>query len=347
MQHTSEYVNCICEYIWIGNAMFNKDFRPDFRSKIKVIKKTNIDCNTFEIPEWNYDASSTNQAPSNGNTEGILVPVAIYNNPLRKIKNYDSILILCETYDSYRSPYNSNTRYNAKRIFDSNLDKCPWFGLEQEYFIFKSKEDEKMLSNSDSHYCGFASNLEKQIVEEHFKLCLETNLTISGINAEVAYNQWEFQIGPCEGIKAADELLIARYLLERVAENHGVIICYEPKPSYYANGSGCHTNFSTVSMREPDGINEIYSAIDKLQQNHDKHILIYGKNNNFRLTGEHETASFRHFSYGLGTRNTSIRIPNDVVKNRCGYLEDRRPAANIDPYLVTSKIFETCCLTIL
>jgi glutamine synthetase len=324
--------------------MFNKEFRPDFRSKTKIIAKSNFGSNEFIIPEWDYDASSTNQAPSNGNTEGILVPVAIYNNPLRQINSYDSILVLCETYDSNRQPFNSNNRYNAVNLFNSKLDECPWYGLEQEYFIFKSKEDEKILENPTTHYCGSVTNMERQIVEKHFRLCLEAGLTISGINAEVAYNQWEFQIGPCEGIKAGDELIIARYLLEKVAEEFDVIISYEPKPSCYANGSGCHTNFSSNSMRSENGIDKIYKAIYKLEQKQDEHINVYGKDNNFRLTGEHETASFREFSYGVGTRNTSVRIPNNVVKNGCGYFEDRRPAANIDPYLVTSKIFETCCL---
>ena len=335
---------CVCEYIWIGSSMFNKEFRFDIRSKTKVINTFFGSTHTFIIPEWNYDASSTNQAPSNGDTEGILKPVAIYNNPLRKIDGCESILVLCETYDSNRKPFKSNTRCNAVNIFNSKIEEFSWFGLEQEYFIFKSKEDEKTLENPTTHYCGSATCLERQIVEKHLQLCLGAELTISGINAEVANNQWEFQVGPCEGINAADELVIARYLLERLAEDFGVIISYEPKPSYHANGSGCHTNFSTKLMRSIGGVQEIYKAINKLQQKHDEHISVYGKDNNFRLTGEHETASFREFSYGVGTRNTSVRIPNHVEKNGCGYFEDRRPAANMDPYVVTSKIFETCCL---
>jgi glutamine synthetase len=332
---------CICEYIWIGKSMFNEEFRPDFRSKTKIISTSDY---KWTIPDWDYDASSTNQASSNGDTEGILNPVAIYKNPLRKIDGCESILVLCETYDSNGNPFKSNTRYNAVNIFNSKTEEYPWFGLEQEYFIFKSKEDEKTLENPTTHYCGSATCLERQIAEKHLQLCLEAGLKISGINAEVANNQWEFQVGPCEGIKAADQLVIARYLLERLAEEFGVIISYEPKPSYHANGSGCHTNFSTELMRSIGGVQEIYKAINKLQQKHDEHISVYGKDNNFRLTGEHETASFREFSYGVGTRNTSVRIPNHVEKNGCGYFEDRRPAANMDPYVVTSKIFETCCL---
>ncbi len=63
-----------------------------------------------------------------------------------------------------------------------------------------------------------------------------------------------------------------------------------------------------------------------------------------RLTGGHETASLSQFSYGEADRGCSIRIPLGVVNDKCGYLEDRRPASNMDPYLVTAKLAETICL---
>lgn len=324
----------ICEYIWIGGEC-------ELRSKTRVLPLVSSN----DIPEWNYDASSTGQAPSEGNTEGILKPVAYYKNPLRKMDNWNNLLVLCETYDSNGVPFETNHRYNAKQIFDLKLDQEPWYGLEQEYFINIKEKSE--IHNIFHHYCGLTKDkTERQIVEKHFFACLEAGLTISGINAEVADRQWEFQIGPCEGIKAGDQMIVARYLLERIAEDFDASIDFRPKPSVEANGSGCHTNFSTKSMREENGIEEIYKAIDRLEKNHDEHIKVYGKENELRLTGHHETASYTTFSWGKGTRNTSIRIPNQVVKDSCGYFEDRRPAANMDPYLVTSTIFNTCCIHI-
>jgi glutamine synthetase len=324
----------VCEYIWIGG-------KGELRSKTRVTKIMNLS----NIPEWNYDASSTGQAPSDGNTEGILKPVACYKNPLRKIDEYNSLLVLCETYDVNGNPLETNHRHNAKQIFDSKLEEEPWYGLEQEYFINITKTSDIDKHNNFYHYCGLTKyKKERQIVEKHFSACLDAGLTISGINVEVADGQWEFQVGPCEGIKAGDDLIVARYLLERIAEEFDATIDFRPKPSVEANGSGCHTNFSTKTMRGENGLKEIYNAIDKLSTRHEEHIKFYGKENELRLTGHHETASYTTFSWGKGTRNTSIRIPNQVVKDNCGYFEDRRPAANIDPYLVTSKIFETCCI---
>jgi len=319
----------ICEYIWIGG-------NNELRSKTRVVEGSE------GLKEWNYDASSTGQASSDGNTEGILRPVAYFVDPLRKIKDYKCLLVLCETYDINGVPLQTNHRHSAEKIFRKKLEEEPWFGLEQEYFIVQNNTN---MYNTFTHYCGMAeNNIERLIVEKHLEACLNANLNISGINAEVANYQWEFQIGPSVGIEGGDHLIIARYLLERIAEQHNMSICYKPKPSISSNGSGCHTNFSTKKMREENGIEEIMRCITKLEENHKEHLEVYGKDNEERLTGHHETGSYTKFSWGVGTRNTSIRIPNQVLKDRCGYFEDRRPAANIDPYQVTAIIFETCCL---
>jgi glutamine synthetase len=91
-------------------------------------------------------------------------------------------------------------------------------------------------------------------------------------------------------------------------------------------------------MREENGLPEIERAIDKLSRHHIRHIKAYdphqGKDNERRLTGQHETSSIHDFSAGVANRGCSIRIPRDVAEKRCGYLEDRRPSSNCDPYQV-------------
>lgn len=328
----------ICEYIWIGGS-------GEIRSKTKVINETSVIDNFNDII-WNYDASSTNQLSSDGDTEGILQPVATFRDPFRSFDNCNCMLILCETYDNNGKPLKYNYRTKAVKIFDKALDKKPWFGLEQEYFIVFRKNNDLNFFNDGNHYCGITNHLERTIAETHLKMCLEIGINISGINAEVSNNQWEFQIGPSEGIEAGDHLIVARYLLERICEQYDAYPNYHPKPDNNINGSGCHINFSTVDtrIRNENGVKMIYNYIDKLEKSHIETLLHYGSDNNLRLTGLHETSSMDKFTSGIGTRNTSIRIPNHVVINRCGYLEDRRPAANIDPYDATSTLFGVCCL---
>lgn len=324
----------VLEYIWIGG-------NGSMRSKTKVFN--NSIASLSDIPKWNFDGSSTGQSGKTLDVEVILQPVKYCIDPFRENNSY---LVLCETYDTAGNPIFNNYRYNANKIFGCNYENLdePWFGLEQEYFLEYNLWPIKL--DQGPYYCGVGNkhSFERLIVNEHLDLCLKANLTISGINAEVAPYQWEFQVGPCVGIDSGDQLYLARYILERVAEKYNVNINYKPKICKELNGSGCHTNFSTKKMREPNGIKYIYECMPKLEEAHKEHLLVYGDGNEERLTGHHETASIHVFTFGVGTRHTSIRIPNQTVIDRCGYFEDRRPAANMDPYLVTSTLYKTCCL---
>jgi len=322
----------IVEYIWIGG-------KGELRSKTRVLEMTS-EPTVDSLPIWNYDGSSTEQVVAGSlNTEVVIKPRVVVINPLSS----GTFLALCDTYDIDYTPIASNTRFAAAEAFKNHQENEPWFGLEQEYFMWK--EEWPSLTDQGRYYCGTSlSNVERKIAEEHLAACLAAGIKISGINAEVAPYQWEFQVGPCVGIESGDHMYLARFLLERIAEKYDVRISYDPKPSQHLNGSGCHTNFSTKTIREPGGIEEIYKCMERLAKTHPKHLECYGKGNRARLTGLHETGSYDRFSFGVGTRNTSIRIPNQTFADKCGYFEDRRPAANMDPYVVTSAIYKTCCI---
>lgn len=129
----------------------------------------------------------------------------------------------------------------------------------------------------------------------------------------------------------------------RVAEEHSIIVSFEPKIFSDWNGSGCHTNYSTKTMRAgTGGMKYIDDMMAKFEAKHDIHMSLYGDDNNLRLTGIHETSSFKKFSYGVGNRAASFRIPTQVRHaNGKGYIEDRRPASNIDAYVVGAIIADT------
>lgn len=315
----------IIEYIWL-------DADNNFRSKIRFVKNNNC-------AEWNFDGSSTGQATTIS-SEVVLKVVANYNHPF-----YDGRLYLCATYDIDGKPLSNNFYDIAKEIFNKNTRLHPWYGLEQEYFIY-NKNEELTVSEGNHFYCSPINQDpdEVKISLEHLECCIRAGIIISGINAEVVEHQWEFQIGPVEGIEAGNQLLVARYLLNRIASKYNKVVNYHPKPLMNVNGSGCHINFSTTPMREENGLEEIMSAIKKLEDTHSYHMVNYGQDNNKRMTGHNETSSYDKFSWGIGSRNTSIRIGYETAKNKKGYFEDRRPASNINPYLATSIIFQTCCI---
>jgi glutamine synthetase len=195
------------------------------------------------------------------------------------------------------------------------------------------------------YYCGAGADrvFGRAIPEAHYRACLYAGIPISGINAEVMPGQWEYQIGPAVGINGGDDTWMARYLLDRVCEDFGVLASIHPKPITHGdwNGAGMHINFSTKQMREKGGMDVIIKAINRLGAKHKEHIAVYGEDNELRLTGKHETASINEFSYGVANRGCSVRIPRDTNAKGYGYFEDRRPASNVDPYVATAKIMST------
>lgn len=330
------------EYVWIDN-----DFK--LRSKVKVMYNTEIN-NIEDIPVWNYDGSSTGQAEGN-DSEVIIYPRSMFTSR----HDIFHVLVLCDTYTPENTALLTNNREQANYIFNKKLEEEPWFGIEQEYFIIDPKTNKPLGFDENKkqgqYYCsvGAENAFGRKIAEEHLLECINYGVIVSGMNAEVAPGQWEYQVGPCVGIESGDHLWISRYILQKIAEKHNVVINFEPKPlSGDWNGSGCHTNYSTKKMREgtenKTGLDYINEAIDKLSKKHNEHMDVYGSGNELRMTGQHETASYNVFSFGTANRGASVRIGNTNMRNQKGYFEDRRPSSNCDPYLVTSKIFETTVL---
>ncbi|XP_013780228.1 glutamine synthetase-like [Limulus polyphemus] len=334
-----------CMYIWIdgtGEAL---------RAKTKTVNF--IPKHPDELPIWNYDGSSTYQAEGS-NSDIYLHPVAIYRDPFRGGNNK---LVLCETYKYNHKPTESNKRKACVEAMERAKDQHPWFGIEQEYTILDSDNHpygwpkNGFPGPQGPYYCGVGSNkvYGRDVVEAHYRSCLYAGIMIAGSNAEVMPAQWEYQVGPCEGVTIGDDLWMSRFILQRVAEDFNVIVSFDPKPIPGDwNGAGAHTNFSTKAMREEDGLTEIEKAIELLALNHTRHIMAYdpneGKDNARRLTGQHETSSIHDFSAGVANRGASIRIPRQVAEERMGYLEDRRPSSNCDPYAVAEVMVRTICL---
>lgn len=332
------------EYIWLDGYT-----TPNLRSKTKIVDRSEFNGSIESCPVWSFDGSSTLQAEGTS-SDCVLKPVKIYEDPLRE---GSSFLVLCEVFEADgETPHVANTRAKFQEIIDKYPDQDIWFGFEQEYTLMNMENNRPLgFPNAVNHmpkpqgefYCGVGADqvVARNLVEEHLNVCLNAGLNITGINAEVMIGQWEYQIMGA-GMDIADDMWISRYLLYRVAELFNVGVSIHPKPVHGDwNGSGCHINISTKSMREEGGLEDIIKVCEGLEERHQEHITEYGEKNNERLTGDHETSSINDFSWGYSDRGRSIRIPVGTKNDGMGYFEDRRPASNIDPYRASRVILKS------
>lgn len=325
------------EYIWLDG------YEPvaNLRGKTKVLEGDPENFSLEDCPEWGFDGSSTLQAEGS-DSDCMLKPVALYPDSTRK----NGFLVMCEVMLPNGDPHPSNTRSTIPE------DEGLWIGLEQEYFLFQDGRPlgwpESGYPNPQGEYytgVGYSNvgDLARTIVEEHLDVCLDAGINHEGINAEVAKGQWEFQIFGKGSANACDQVWVARYILLRVCEKYGVDVEWHCKPFQGDwNGSGMHCNFSTEHMRETGGKEYFEALMGAFEKNRDEHIAAYGPDNELRLTGQHETQSIDMFSYGIADRGASIRVPHAFVNDGYrGYLEDRRPNSQGDPYRIVARISQT------
>lgn len=346
-------------YIW-------QDIAGNLRQKVKIEKMDHTDFyDASKYPIWNFDGSSTGQA-TRQDSEVLLYPIRIYNNKFRQATL--SFIVLCECRTPNHTPHPTNHRAKAIEIFDRPIEICmtdekdvilkqtaeqyyePWFGIEQEFFVIDRNTGQPVGFQSNEtqgkYYCSVSSTLNNML-NKMLDICCEFDLGVTGSNMEVAPGQAEIQL-LSQGLKACDDLLILRYIITTVANDYNYDIDYYPKIlDGDWNGSGAHVNYSTKFMRQSENKNNdppyqhIMHTIEQFKEHHEKHISVYGDGNDKRLTGEHETSDLHTFTYGIADRGVSVRIPRTTHENGFGYIEDRRPSSNFNPYLVLPLIFET------
>ena len=337
-----------CEYVWLDGGE-----TQTLRSKTRVLtlrsEEENWKLSLKDIPIWTFDGSSTGQADS-GNSELVIRPVFACLDSNRE----NGVIALCDVLNPDMTPHESNHR---ARLIDTMIQHGksePFVGFEQEYFftdgcsILGWTENPEEMRPQGPYYCGVGegSVSGRNLSELHLTSCINSGLSIVGVNAEVAMGQWEYQIGGpnINAVAACDHLWVSRFILHRIAELQGVGVTLDPKPVEGDwNGSGLHTNFSTKTMRENGGISLIKRACEALGT--DSSIAMarqnYGEGLERRLTGLHETCNINEFKVGTGDRTASVRIPVEVSRLGSGYFEDRRPNSNANPYRVLDTILKS------
>jgi len=337
------------EYVWL-DCEYTDGHNFDLCSKAMTLDSAPQSVN--DLPNWSYSGEEDGIA-----VEVIILPRRIYRDPFRRGPN---IIVWTECFkcprEGSKEEHGPPQAWNSRFACDAAMSRAiaegeePWFGIEQEYYLLDVNTNWPLgwpcgdfPGPQGAYFCSTGAQKApgRDIVESHYRACLYAGVKLGGINSEVAPGQWEFQVGPAVGIAASDDLWMARYLLQRICELFQVNVTFDPKPVPEWAGLGCHTNYSTKSTRGPGGYDVIVRHCERLQKRHKDHMEVYGDCNERRLIGNDETQSIDKFSFGVGDRGASIRIPVKAASCGCGYYEDRRPAANMDPYQVTRMIVET------
>lgn len=341
----------VAEYIWL-------DYSNQYRSKTKIF---NISSETDEetskylmlstYPDWNYDGSSAGDIPHNedDNTECLLYPIALYDNPFHTSNDKTKyMLVLCNnSYILKDKEYGiHDIMFNYFCDIKSKLEEEQYmFGFEQEFFMIDIKTGLPLGINNfneviqGDYYCGngYYNVRGRDFLLDTQEKLINAGINITGFNYEVAPGQAEFQV--CDyDMEALFQLLMLRFILIRNGETYDIHISFNNiiHDGDNINNTGCHINISNFKMRQNNGIETINKKInelkDKTPTNANEFNEIFGEDNTERLCGKLETSNWNEFSWGIGTRHTSIRIPTQVFKDKKGYFEDRRPGGNVDPF---------------
>ena len=321
----------LATYVW-------QDVRQHTRCKYKTLALGETP------PIWNCEGDG-------GEPEVLLIPVCVIRDPFF-VSNPADIVVLCECNSPLTGgPTETNTRRGAKTIFDKGRNVHPAFGLSQEYVLCDAKTlqpwkwneffEKSPLSRSDASYCGIGTGavIGREIALKHYRACVYAGLTMSELCTTGLPSQWRFEMGPTEGLRASDELLLARFFLDSLCEQNALKPLYHPKPKRKCRGSACTVKYSNDQTRKEDGLTEILLIVHSLSESHAEHMPHFGKDNEKRLDGT-DASSFHEFVYGTGDKKASVNIPSIVFFEKKGYFEDRRPGANCDPYAVTALIHE-------
>tara|TARA_Y100001963_G_scaffold146476_1_gene221484 strand:- start:2390 stop:3496 length:1107 start_codon:yes stop_codon:yes gene_type:complete len=336
------------EYVWTDGYE-----TPNLRSKVRYMTMTTNPTTASDVESWSFDGSSTQQAELT-DSDLTLKPVRLYKDPFYT-GEMRSFFVLCEVENSKGKPHVSNTRAELRKVAPAE-DMGFEFGFEQEYLLINPKNRQPynwpMGKNDDGdetvmfpapqgrYYCGTGDFVKgRDFADEHAELCFSAGINIGGTNAEVLLSQWEYQIQHTNAVDACDDLMMARYIAEKLGEKYGVAINVVPKPfpGDDWNGSGCHINFSTPTFAAGKADSKyIDELLAEVAEDHSDHIRSYGEGNNDRLTGKNETPHIDDFEWGNGDRSVAIRIPSSGT-----HLEDRRPGANMNPYTAVKSLLKS------
>ena len=289
-----------------------------------------------------FNGLNTGQSVDTNNSDIYIRPVQRYNNPLiKRTKELEPSIFVCELMLDENKSHSSNERNRSIKVLENYEDVNMSFTLD--FFVTKKNVPVAFLSNPPPSqqgifYCGVGGDIAvgQECANDIFQNANRADLNVTQLSGGVAPSQWTIKLEGTAKVKLLDDLICLRYIIAKSAEKYGVTICFHPqllKEEW--NGSACLIEYSNDKMRTDKECNYIRNTVIKnLDKTHAEYVSKCGEDNNRRLIGTNNTSKNDEFTSAVGKYDCSVRIPKLTNVRGHGSIEDRRPGANMDPYVV-------------
>jgi glutamine synthetase len=192
----------------------------------------------------------------------------------------------------------------------------------------KYQSEECLISFDQQYYMENARPSQSRILaERHLEYCNQIGIKISGMNKLLSPDQWSYQLEATNPVDACDDLWMSRFILLRLSERHDINVDFKVSENPLQNNH-CFINFSLRQTR--CGLSLIKLYMHRLKATHASFVSLSG-------------IPDQDFIWSEGDKNSSVRIINNIIENKVGSFEDRRPLGNVDPYAYCALLVEVCC----
>ncbi|RNA22287.1 glutamine synthetase [Brachionus plicatilis] len=276
----------LATYIWLDT-----DCHQVLRTKSRTLdfEPQSID----DVPEWDCAIAF---ATSYINTDFYIRPIRMFKDPFFS-SNCSNKLVLCQNYKHDKTIADENKRVKCKETFDKlakyNNKAKPTFIVEQIYALYENTGFQKIDMHLDKksaklpkwfHYCsiGIDHVTGRNVAECHYKACLYAGINIKSVNSEKNLSEWKFEIGPCEAFDLADQLIVARYILHRIAEDFNVVVKFESEAPNIISKLYFSIEQNDFILKN---VNSIREALSKMDLKMGNCVLLLNKRINNGLSG--------------------------------------------------------------
>ncbi|MBU0706950.1 glutamine synthetase family protein [Patescibacteria group bacterium] len=162
-----------------------------------------------------------------------------------KIADEPTGIVVCDIVRPSGRPFMGDPRYTLRRVL-SETDRKDWIvnaGAELEFFLFSNGSSPTPLDRGG--YYALTEDrqgldLRTQMMSALRKLGIEEEIG----HHEVGPSQQEIDMNYAPALVMADSILLARWVIKLIAQQHDLIATFMPKPLSDENGSGMHIHMS-------------------------------------------------------------------------------------------------------